>query len=425
MQKISKNIYWPIVIFLLLQNYVSSETFWVVGFIYCAVIVFVKNRGKAVIPFKEYKWLFVFLIWGSVLGIAQYWCGTVYLIDLIRDVFYYTNPIIFIFMGACFAKDKVDIHRVLNSFIVSSAILSAINLVQIVGNRSLLNAIESVYKWRDITGDGTVVMGVALAIILSGVLPIEKRISKIPLLFLGIITGLYFVLTLSRTNILIMIIMYMVLVLNKSNAKKVLMRILSIVVLLIICVIVLNHYLPNGLFGVYIEKLLASLTETSVSHSWSTYAEVQSNWRGYETYSAINQWKQSSTISQLIGAGFGTRIYVGGYAYSLLRQTINGIPAESIAVLHNGYATQLIKLGVLGVILYIVFYLMIIHKARKYLRNKNDLVGRLFLAVGIILLLQTYFLNGLFKDYCFYPMMIVLGFSGYIIERNSTYEDEE
>lgn len=417
MQSEIKKIYWPVVAFLIVQTFISSELFWILGLTVCGYYIIIKRKGKIMIPFSEYKTLFVFLIWGALLGIIGVAQGRIVPIDMIRDVFYYSNPIIFMYLGATYAKDKVNIYRILNAFIITCGITSLILLVNVIQNYSALSLAFSINNWRDIAGQGGVILGVSLAIIFSGIIPKEMRLKKGIMKVITALSVVYFLVCLSRTNIIILAIMYTVLVFQKGNINTVLKRVFGAFALVAVAVVLLNAILPKSIAYAFTEKLLSSFNEINSSNSWVTNAEIQGNWRGYETYCAITQWKGYDVLKQIIGAGFGERIYVGRYAYTLLKQVDqNGNSIESIAVLHNGYATQLIKLGVLGAVGYLFFYLQIIRKAWRAHKRDDSLFSRLLLSLGLVLLAQTYFLNGLFKDYCFFPIIIMIGYSAYNIQ---------
>lgn len=421
MKRLNKNVYWPIVALIILQQYIPSEAFWIIGFAMCAHAV-IKNRGLLFIPFSEYKQLFVFLPWGIIIGIVSIGQGKIEVLDLVRDIFYYMNPLIFLFLGACFAKKEINIYRILNAFIISSAIVCLLKDIDIISNMGSLSAALSVYKWRKLVGDGHVVTGVALAITLAKIIPSKNKLPKSVFALSTLLSASYFIISMSRTNILIVAILYFSLMLQKSATKKMLSKI-GIGILAVALVIVSAEYvLPKEIVSAFTDKMMGSFSEINSSQSWSSIADIQSNWRGYETNCAMKQWEKENIFFQLVGEGFGRRVEVGNYAYLLLKQVNrDGSPATSIAVLHNGYASQLIKLGLLGVFAYLLFYISIIKKALKHRREKDTLETRLLLGVGLIFMLQTYFLNGLFKDYVFFPTVILMGYTGYKIERNEDF----
>lgn len=415
----SDKILWIVTIFLIIQNYIPSELFFILGLIYILYYIIFKDDKKIFIPLKEYKILILFFIWGLVVGLVSYITGSdITARDVIRDIFYFLNPLIFIYIGAIYAKKDIDIYKIFNAFILAGGILSILQLGNTFLNFAKVATSFSVQSWRNVTGDGIMVASISIAIILSGIIPKEKRLSKVTTIFLLIVMMIEFLITLSRTNLLVFFIMYFILSFKKDNNKINKKNILIFFAIILVLAFLVFIILPEQIRDSYINKLLSTKSEISSNHSWTTLAEIQGNWRGYETYCGIEEWKNSNILKQIIGHGFGKRIYVGEYAYTLLNQTDeNGRPMDTIAVLHNGYATMLLKLGVLGVVLYIGFYLLLIKKAIKGMRKLKDVESKSLFSVAFIFLIQTYFLNGLYKDYCFYPLVILIGYTGYKIQK--------
>lgn len=422
----SDKILWTVTIFLIIQNYIPSELFFILGLIYILYYIFFKDDKKIFIPLKEYKILILFFIWGLVVGLFSYITGSdITARDVIRDIFYFLNPLIYIYIGAIYAKKDIDIYKIFNAFILAGGILSILQLGNTFLNFAKVATSFSVQSWRNVTGDGIMVASISIAIILSGVIPKDKRLPKPITNLLFVIMLIEFLITLSRTNTLIFLIVYVIFSFNYNNYKRNAKKVLVLLIIMIVVGVGMYSFLPTQIRDLYIDKLLSSTNEISSNHSWSTLAEIQGNWRGYETYCAIEQWKNSTLLEQILGSGFGKRIYVGEYAYTLLNQTDdNGNPTNTITVLHNGYATMLIKLGALGVILYITFYILLIIKAIKAIKRFKNIESITLLAVGSIFLIQTYFLNGLYKDICFYPLVILIGYTGFFIQNKHKIETD-
>ena len=121
------------------------------------------------------------------------------------------------------------------------------------------------------------------------------------------------------------------------------------ILLIIVSVIwLLSYFRQFTLVDSVFEKFSNTLTEISSSDSFTSVANIQKNWRGFEVYSAKQQWLTSGTFNQMFGGGFGKLINVG-YLSILVDPTSNGY----IPVLHNGYYTLIIKSGFIGVLLYL------------------------------------------------------------------------
>lgn len=407
-------IFWTVVFFLIVQTLISSELFTALGLIVVAYYIFIKNHGTIFVPFSQYKILILFLVWGAVIGLVLLEKGESTYLDYFRDVFYFTNPLLFLLIGCIYAREKVSIYKIFNGFIIGASILSVMQIIKTIQDLSTLYSAFTVQGWRNVTGDGVFVGSVAIAIFLSGIIPKNMRLSNVIISICMGITIINFGLTLSRTNTLIVVILYCGLSLQRNSAKQVMIRIISGGLLVVIGGILMIKMLPEEITQAYVDKVFSSFSEISAKNSWDSNVEIQNKWRGYETNCAIEEWEDSNMAEKMLGNGFGKRVYVGEYAYTLLKQTDSyGNPVSSIAILHNGYATMLIKLGVLGVMIYIIFYISIIKNALKAQKKVSSIDSVISLSVGSIFLLMTYFLNGLFVKYCFYPLIILMGYSSY------------
>ena len=101
-------------------------------------------------------------------------------------------------------------------------------------------------------------------------------------------------------------------------------------------------------------------------------------------YSALNHFKYSSIMEQMLGGGFGTVLYVGELAY-----LVSDLPY--LLFLHNGYFTTLLVFGLTGVLLF-VLWMINIFKDSKFVYYKQD--ANFIRGLSVVMLLTTYFVNG-------------------------------
>ena len=85
------------------------------------------------------------------------------------------------------------------------------------------------------------------------------------------------------------------------------------------------------------------------------------NWRAYEMQAAIKQWISSNFFEKIIGSGLGRGIHIDYIPYSWSEMVEN----NQIPLLHNGYYTVLIKIGILGVLALLTIFL-------SYLKKRNS-----------------------------------------------------
>lgn len=420
MLRLRKKTYIPFTVLLILQSYIPSTLFLMLGIIELSLYIIFVLKGKIpinIIP--GFNILILFLLWGAVLGLINFNANGIAIRDYVRDIFYYSSPLIFMPIGMIYGKMNIEKEKLFNSIIVAGILLSITSLYSTIQNIAALANVGSVFYWRELTGNGNYCATLALVLLLT--YPFSEHLFSQSFKRISLIICLIeFIITLSRTNIMLFIVFFLCVIWNRNLGNKIVSHLPKIAVIIIGFFLITKFLLPNNIVGDYVTKLFNSFTEVSANGDWYNSAMIQNHWRGYETHCALKEWENYNLVSQFIGRGFGKRILVGPYAFTLLKQlNSDGTPATTIAVLHNGYSTMLIKLGAVGVALYLAYYIILVSNGAIASKNKSvdRYSARLFLGCGLFLLIVTYFLNGLYKDGCpFYPIIIMVGYFSYIIK---------
>ena len=408
-----KKIDWLVVFFIIIQLFVSNEFFFVIGII---LIIYIhsskKNSIGKIYIIPEFRFIFFCILIGVFLGLISMGNQIVMFKDIIRDIFYFINPLVFIYIGVLYSYQNMNIYTMCNSFIIGGIIVSIYELIITARNFSAAFNSVSVEQWRSSSGKGEIIITVALAIMLSNVIPKKNEISRWIIYSGKAICGLYFIICLSRTNTIVLIILYISLSIEKGNTQKFFISFFKGMIVFFVAIMIVILLLPENIVEAYSDKIFSSFTEIGVNNNWSKELNVVANWRGYENYCAIKQWNNYSAMKKIIGAGFGEKIYVGKYAYTLLQQVDDyGFPSCRIPILHNGYMTHLIKFGVFGLSVYVIFYISIVYKGIKYKRIDDSIESRLLIGIGVTFFIITYFLNGLFGSYSWYSLLLTMGYS--------------
>lgn len=198
--------------------------------------------------------------------------------------------------------------------------------------------------------------------------PRFDRISKIGLIVLLAISF-------SRTAFLILIC------LSIPFIKKHFSTILKGSVILVLAAMVIWELFPE-ISHTFVTKIQNSLVEISSNESnWDDYAVV-TNWRGYEVYCAKQEFSGYSLPQKVIGKGFGARVDVHGYARLVTSEAY-------LPYLHNGYYTTLIKMGIIGVSLNILYWIALYmdtkNKTEQYEKNISlGVISALAISMTII-----------------------------------------
>ena len=122
----------------------------------------------------------------------------------------------------------------------------------------------------------------------------------------------------------------------------------------------------------------------------------------------IEKYNTSNLFEKIFGNGFGSFInskrsivddaYLSG---SGSNEFINEIP-----IFHNGYFGALFKCGIVGVILYISFLVMLYIYSFIYIKNKKDLFLNLALITYIVL--ASYVVMGLFHKEVWFTLIFLV-----------------
>lgn len=147
----------------------------------------------------------------------------------------------------------------------------------------------------------------------------------------------------------------------------------------------------NSLIG----KLQTSLVE--ILPAYYDKFEVGNFWRGFESYVALEAFKQSNIYQFLLGRGMG-------YAITLPYEMIlAGNSFYEIPFLHNAYASLLLKFGAVGLLLFLTFLLVHLREALK------DDLRVLYTATILFTLFATLVMAGPFEKNDFTHVTLLIG----------------
>lgn len=404
---LNQRVSWELIIILLINFFVPSELFLIIAFCYLMFLVFIRNHGILIInTCTNIIYLIIILLIGTIIGlvhIEEY--GTR---ELIRDIFYIVNPIIFINIGVYIQrtwKGKYDIYI---TIIILAVIVSIINVFSLFGNiQGWINS-NSVGSIRDIGYvDISAILGLVLLLTQEqrGIKYFGKGIKS----FFTLICIVAVVISFSRTYFVTFFILIATIIMGKNKIhNKNFIRIYFTVVWIIVICGVIYMFIPVTLINDFFTKLARSFTEISSNGDWSNTINIVYDWRGYEIYRAKKVFLTGNIIDKFLGYGFGKGIDVGEFSYLVLPGSDGMIP-----VLHNGYYTMLIKNGIVGLILYLLFYFSSIKTAIRNIKNKRNLYESKF-QIGILLALMTltYFVAGIVSKSSYLVLCLLIGYYG-------------
>ena len=161
-------------------------------------------------------------------------------------------------------------------------------------------------------------------------------------------------------------------------------------------------------------KMQRSISDLKIAN-YSSYSDININYRGYESYRAYMTYKEGSTLNLLFGHGAGKSVDL---KVSIL---LAGINWNIIPWVHNGYFFVLVKEGLLGLLALFLLYLQIFRIGVKNMdKSKTE---RRFKCLFIIsctltLLITNYVVCSMFTV----EMAIILITIGVLIQELETKE---
>ena len=373
---VNAKIYWYIILLLLLAVIIEQK-------------VFVLTKG-----YNLLFYLGIPLLWTSFFSFGDQFHY------IIQTLFYLTTPIVYTFVGIQLSRifKPLDVLK----YIVYSGTIGALTYILIsffnLGFYVFLNP----YEMREILPWGSITTVITLVVLFfsrkSGIILVNTTYRQ--LIVIVNLIGLYF--TASRTYYLLFFIFIFVF-LYQNNKKIFLLFGIATALLLSF---ILTSNLENKLF----DKIKSVGTETSMG-DYDTQEEINTKYRGFETFMALKTYLSGSSMNLIFGHGFEKQVDLG------VEVMLGGEMRSSLPWLHNGYVYQLLKEGILGVIFFFIFFI----KVSKLKTNNFILVFIKKIIFGSILaLIVSNFVIGTFFSVEMSVLWILIGlFIGHVYKEKS------
>lgn len=366
--------------------------------------VYILRYGILKDIFNICKYLIYIFIISVVMSNINIFYSTYSINDILRDIYIFITPIIYILYGGYYYYLKlISKHELYQSIVTSGVIISLIHLFQIFSN---LKIFLSDINNRAIAGTGSIITILAIIILIfinkdDASLLFKRRSTKnIKLVILVSSFILYF----SRTDIILLLCFVVCMLLIQRNIN--IIKILKTTIYAGILLIVIVSIMPNNIIDSFINKTIKSFQEISSERTevWDWY-NINNNWRGYEIYRTKETIKDGSILNIVLGNGNGkavelnTEILLGEDYYS------------KISILHNGYYYTALKAGIVGVTLYILFAISILRKSiRSIFRCKNIFENKLLCGIVFGILFSTIVVSGLYNKGSIFSYCFIIGY---------------
>lgn len=394
----SRNIdYWILILCLFLLAAVGYG-FQIARFVLLDLVVcyFLCKNIREVRNFKILIPLAVLLILGTRVATGYQ------ITHIVRDVAYFLCPISAFIVGH-FTYKYISLKKFLLVTVLFGTIYSLIYFMQITLEFNTLFVADA-EDTRYSIGTGTPSPVLAIVIVILGKQYLKDfKISNLYwFLFIGIncLTIYYFASRVYYFTLLLFLVpllYYNFIQKYRRIGNYLFVIILAGLVSIIAVLLNGNNFLA--------EKMRNSITEMFVQ-SFDDYDSVLYNWRAYELFEAVKAFMSADTFHKIIGFGFGKTISLE-YGLIMPGLTINDIP-----IFHNGFAYLLIKTGLIGLILVLLFSCMLLYKGYVYSKGNPDLKFVFFLLFSALLSFNFSMLvvNGFFSGESCY-LIVLAGYT--------------
>lgn len=427
--KTKTEIMWIIVALYLLKAYViNAEAFFLV----CAGVIGLYTIRRKAIAIPEIPGLIFYtlvLILMTAIGMAKY---PISLVE--RDVFYEFFSVFYLIIGYYTfnyynGREKSLWKTVCFSLFIVSGVCIVQGITSVTAGADFATFRE---QFNQSVGSISFIVPILVG---KRYIYKENTFSEVKDNGLIILWILQLLLNLSRMSIINMIIGIIVFIVcgvykRKINLKNA-FRISTTVLVIGILGMFLISVMPDEAKDRFGEKFSNSLTEISASNEYEDISDAQSDWRGYEIHCAQEQWKNTDLLSQLIGSGNGTLVYIHYIPDQWVETAEHQNGKTGVTILHNTYYTLLVKGGLLAVVALFVLMGLNLLKALKALKrfdNENMLYATMVIILVVLILIDAYVVRNLMDKGSEMTALLLIGWINAKInnsERNHGYVDEK
>ena len=146
-------------------------------------------------------------------------------------------------------------------------------------------------------------------------------------------------------------------------------------------------------------ELINISAEELKTGDYSTPEEINTYYRGYEAFMAMNQIMKEPFFYKLFGCGLGATVYIPNCP----------VGVDDLPMLHNGYPYILLKFGWFGAFMILLFFVHVFRTlTKRYSLSRENIIFFFFITTGclIIIMLQST-VNALFNYEYIFPFVIV------------------
>ncbi|SNB47969.1 O-antigen ligase [Geobacter sp. DSM 9736] len=325
--------------------------------------------------------------------------------DVAKDLWYVGNAAMTLWVAFLAARKMEGLTGILRIFLAAGVVVAFIHLCRFAVDPMLLSS--SVIEIRTEAGVGYLLPALGLGVLLAdwryGLGLVQNRI---PSWLCGGLCLASVTLAFSRT-LWIALLTFLLVLVGLSYLKQ-MMKAAAVAGAILIALMaspLSDERAEPGSEATFSEKITNSLAELRVA-DYEDDSDIHRNWRGFESYRALQTYAEGGAWTHLVGKGFGTGIDLG------LTMVLMEEEFDSIPILHNGYLYLLVKAGLAGVAAYLAYMFLSIRRGAAILRlqpRQARACGYLIIALTLFMLQATLVISGLFNKGWIFPGTLLLG----------------
>lgn len=339
--------------------------------------------------------------------------GSIYF--YLRDVFYFLMPVLGICFGYLWALRVGDSIEVLKAAVLSALIASIFNYGEFIFGLRFLSGdlLGTRYEYQLNSGMALIGFAIMHFCSASGLHLFERMTSS----FFRWSFFVLVILSLSRTNIGAMLIIFLLPTLSKIFSARIqLLALVPTILLVIFAGSLLAVAVPENVSTNFFEKVLNSGSEVVVQE-YEGAVNINQYWRSYEAFLGLEKYFDAGLAGLMFGQGFGS------YASA---SHVFETKFQYIPIFHIGFITILLKAGIVGIFLFFAFLGRIIRPGFPSGSSPEDRFHAL-LSIGLVwvIVIHTYAVHGLYTPKINVLLLFLVGcIFSFKRKANTTEQDQ-
>ena len=313
----------------------------------------------------------------------------------LRDGYYFFQPILLIFLGYAAMSRGLSFIFLLRLVVFSSMFLTFFFYIDFILSLFLGQglSLDSRYEYGLNSDFAIIGLLVTYSSYYSSLRLFSPMTQKLILITLFTLTLISF----SRTNILISLVIFLYPFVSKIiNFKTQLSLVFILIIVPVFFGSFLNIAIPEEGASNFISKVLNSYSEIIVRDYRETDAIapdanlINLYWRSQEAFLGLAKYLEGSRLELVFGQGLGSF----ASAVGIFENKFQVIP-----FFHNGFITILLKSGPVGILLFFQFLYLFVKNALSYVavrKDEEEFVKIIAPSIVFITILKTFFIMGFY-----------------------------